>query len=172
AAAAPAVSDVQYDIIFEQAGLERWISVLKKAELFAFDTETTALNYKEARLVGLSFAVEPGKAAYVPLAHDYEGAPARLNRDAVLEQPRALLESGQHKKVGQHMKYDMHLLANHGIALRGVLFDTLLDSYVLDSVASRLDMDSLAVKYLGHKTTIFEDIAGKGAKQLTFNKIA
>ncbi|UZK04687.1 DNA polymerase I [Venatoribacter cucullus] len=172
AAAAPAVSDVQYDIIFEQAGLERWISVLKKAELFAFDTETTALNYKEALLVGLSFAVEPGKAAYVPLAHDYEGAPAQLNREAVLEQLRPLLESEQHKKVGQHMKYDMHILANHGIALRGVQFDTMLESYVLDSVASRHDMDSLALKYLGHKTTSFEDIAGKGAKQLTFNKIA
>ncbi len=171
APAAPAVSDVQYDIILEQAGLERWISVLKKAELFAFDTETTALNYKEARLVGLSFATEPGKAAYVPLAHDYEDAPAQLNREAVLEQLRPLLESEQHKKVGQHMKYDMHILANHGIALRGVQFDTMLESYVLDSVASRHDMDSLALKYLGHKTTSFEDIAGKGAKQLTFNKI-
>src|SRR5690606_2871527 len=171
AAAAPAVSDVQYDIILEQAGLERWISVLKKAELFAFDTETTALNYKEALLVGLSFAVEPGTAAYVPSAHDYEGAPAQLNRAAVLEQLRPLLESEQHKKVGQHMKYDMHILANHGIALRGVQFDTMLESYVLDSVASRHDMDSLALKYLGHKTTSFEDIAGKGAKQLTFNKI-
>lgn len=171
AAAAPAVSDVQYDIILEQAGLERWISVLKKAELFAFDTETTALNYKDAQLVGLSFAVEAGKAAYVPLAHDYDGAPAQLNREAVLEQLRPLLESEQHKKVGQHMKYDMHILANHGITLRGVQFDTMLESYVLDSVASRHDMDSLALKYLGHKTTSFEDIAGKGAKQLTFNKI-
>src|SRR5690606_35351842 len=117
------------------------------------------------------FATEPGKAAYVPLAHDYDGAPAQLNREAVLEQLRPLLESEQHKKVGQHMKYDMHILANHGIALRGVKFDTILESYVLDSVASRHDMDSLALKYLGHKTTSFEDIAGKGAKQLTFNKI-
>ena len=171
-AAAPAVSDVQYDIILEQAELQRWISVLEKAELFAFDTETTALNYKEAQLVGLSFAVEAGKAAYVPLAHDYDGAPVQLNREAVLEQLRPLLESEQHKKVGQHMKYDMHILANHGIALRGVQFDTMLESYVLDSVASRHDMDSLALKYLGHKTTSFEDIAGKGARQLTFNKIA
>ena len=168
----PAVSDVQYDIILEQAELQRWISVLEKAELFAFDTETTALNYKEAQLVGLSFAVEAGKAAYVPLAHDYDGAPVQLNREAVLEQLRPLLESEQHKKVGQHMKYDMHILANHGIALRGVQFDTMLESYVLDSVASRHDMDSLALKYLGHKTTSFEDIAGKGARQLTFNKIA
>ena len=173
--AAPATAEfsgaVQYEIILEQADLERWISVLKKAELFAFDTETTALNYKEARLVGLSFATEPGKAAYVPLAHDYDGAPAQLNREAVLEQLRSLLESEQHKKVGQHMKYDMHILANHGIQMRGVQFDTMLESYVLDSVATRHDMDSLSLKYLGHKTISFEEIAGKGAKQLTFNKI-
>ncbi len=172
---APAAAEfsgaVQYEVILEQADLERWISVLKKAELFAFDTETTALNYKEARLVGLSFATEPGKAAYVPLAHDYDGAPAQLNREAVLEQLRPLLESEQHKKVGQHMKYDMHILANHGIQMRGVQFDTMLESYVLDSVATRHDMDSLSLKYLGHKTISFEEIAGKGAKQLTFNKI-
>lgn len=171
AVAAPAATDVQYEIILEQAQLERWLDILKKAGLFAFDTETTSLNYKEARLVGLSFAAEAGKAAYVPLAHDYEGAPVQLNREAVLEQLRPLLESEQHKKVGQHIKYDMHVLANHGIALRGVQFDTMLESYVLDSVATRHDMDSLSLKYLGHNTITFEDIAGKGAKQLTFNKI-
>lgn len=162
---------VQYDIIFEQAQLDAWLEKLKAAELFAFDTETTALNYKEAQLVGLSFAVEAGKAAYVPLAHDYEGAPAQLNRAAVLEQLKPILESAEHKKVGQHMKYDMHVLANYGIKMQGVAFDTMLESYVLDSVATRHDMDSLSLKYLGHSTITFEDIAGKGAKQLTFNQI-
>lgn len=163
--------ETQYDIIFAQADLERWLDVLKKAALFAFDTETTSLNYKEARIVGVSFAAEAGKAAYVPLAHDYEGAPTQLNREDVLAQLKPLLESEQHKKVGQHMKYDMHVLANHGIHMRGVQFDTMLESYVLDSVATRHDMDSLSLKYLGHSTITFEDIAGKGAKQLTFNKI-
>ena len=163
--------EAEYDIVFTQAALDAWLQKLQAAELFAFDTETTSLNYKEARIVGLSFALEAGKAAYVPLAHDYEGAPQQLDRDAVLAQMKPLLESSEHKKVGQHMKYDMHVLANHGIHMQGVQFDTMLESYVLDSVATRHDMDSLALKYLGHKTVSFEDIAGKGAKQLTFNKI-
>ncbi|MCA6063471.1 DNA polymerase I [Thalassolituus marinus] len=163
--------EAEYDIVFSQSVLDAWLEKLKAAELFAFDTETTSLNYKEARIVGLSFALEAGKAAYVPLAHDYEGAPQQLDRDAVLAQMKPLLESSEHKKVGQHMKYDMHVLANHGIHMQGVQFDTMLESYVLDSVATRHDMDSLALKYLGHKTVSFEDIAGKGAKQLTFNKI-
>ncbi len=163
--------EAEYDIVFSQSALDAWLEKLKAAELFAFDTETTSLNYKEARIVGLSFAVEAGKAAYVPLAHDYEGAPEQLDRDAVLAQIKPLLESDAHKKVGQHMKYDMHVLANHGIHMQGVQFDTMLESYVLDSVATRHDMDSLSLKYLGHKTVSFEEIAGKGAKQLTFNKI-
>lgn len=163
--------EAEYDIVFTQAALDAWLQKLQAAELFAFDTETTSLNYKEARIVGLSFALEAGKAAYVPLAHDYEGAPQQLDRDAVLAQMKPLLESSEHKKVGQHMKYDMHVLANHGIHMQGVQFDTMLESYVLDSVATRHDMDSLSLKYLGHKTVSFEDIAGKGAKQLTFNKI-
>ena len=162
----------EYEMIFEQAALDRWLDALRSAELFAFDTETTSLNYKEARIVGVSFAVEAGKAAYVPLAHDYIGAPAQLDRETVLAQLKPLLEDPAVKKVGQHMKYDAHVLANHGIALAGVAFDTQLESYVLNSVASRHDMDSLARHYLDYTTTSFEDIAGKGAKQLTFNQIA
>ncbi|MGB1091045.1 MAG: DNA polymerase I, partial [Oceanobacter sp.] len=161
----------EYEIVLTQEALDGWIKQLEASELFSFDTETTSLNYKEARIVGVSFSVEIGKAAYVPLAHDYEGAPEQLNREQVLEQLKPLLESETLKKVGQHMKYDAHVLANHGIALKGVQFDTQLESYVLDSVATRHDMDSLALKYLGYKTVGFEDIAGKGAKQKTFNQI-
>ena len=166
--------DTGYDIIYSQAELDAWLEKLKKAELFSFDTETTSLNYKEARIVGLSFAVEAGKAAYVPLAHDAEcvaEGKTQLNRENVLAQLQPLLESDAHKKVGQHMKYDMHVLANHGIHMRGVQYDTMLESYILDSVATRHDMDSLALKYLGHTNITFEDIAGKGAKQRTFNQI-
>ena len=161
----------QYDMVLTQAVLDGWIEQLKTSELFAFDTETTSLNYKDARIVGVSFAVAVGKAAYVPLAHDYEGAPVQLDREAVLAQLKPLLEDNKLKKVGQHMKYDAHVLANHGISLQGVQFDTQLESYVLDSVATRHDMDSLALKYLGYKTTSFEDVAGKGAKQKTFNQV-
>ncbi|MDK2778147.1 MAG: DNA polymerase I [Pseudomonadota bacterium] len=167
--------EAEYSIIFDQQELDDWLKKLQAADLFAFDTETTSLNYKEARIVGLSFAVEAGKAAYVPLAHDEVCIPegkTQLNREAVLAQLQPLLESEDHKKVGQHMKYDMHVLANHGIHMRGVQFDTMLESYILDSVATRHDMDSLALKYLGHKTIHFEEIAGKGAKQLTFNQIS
>lgn len=166
------VAEPQYQVILDQSQLDDWLTSLRASELFAFDTETTSLNYKDARIVGVSFAVTPGIAAYVPLGHDYEGAPQQLNLDDVLAQLKPLLEDPQLAKVGHHMKYDMHVLANHGIHLQGVAFDTMLESYVLDSVASRHDMDSLALKYLGLKTTHFEDIAGKGAKQLTFNQIA
>ena len=161
----------EYEMVMSQAALDDWISKLRDSDLFAFDTETTSLNYKEARIVGVSFAVEVGKAAYVPLAHDYEGAPEQLNREDVLAQLKPLLEDPACKKVGQHMKYDAHVLANHGIELNGVAFDTQLESYVLNSVATRHDMDSLALKYLGYKTVSFEDIAGKGVKQKTFNQI-
>ena len=163
--------EVSYDIVTEQGALDTWVARLKAAELFAFDTETTSLDYMEARIVGVSFAVEPGEAAYVPLAHDYLGAPAQLDRKAVLEQLRPLLEDELQAKVGQNLKYDASVLANHGIVLRGIRFDTMLESYVLDSTATRHDMDSLALKYLGQKTIHFEDVAGKGAKQLTFNQI-
>ena len=156
----------------DQAGLDTWLQRLRSAELFAFDTETTSLDYMEAQIVGVSFAVEPGSAAYVPLAHDYPGAPPQLEREAVLEQLRPLLEDERRAKVGQNLKYDASVLANHGIALRGIRFDTMLESYVLDATATRHDMDSLALKYLGQKTIHFEEIAGKGARQLRFNQIA
>lgn len=161
----------EYEIVLTQTALDGWLEQLKASELFAFDTETTSLIYKDAEIVGVSFAVEAGKAAYVPLAHDYEGAPEQLDRDDVLAQLKPLLEDPDCHKVGQHMKYDAHVLANHGITLRGVAFDTQLESYVLNSVATRHDMDSLALKYLGYKTTSFEDVAGKGAKQKTFNQV-
>lgn len=173
---APAVAaaeqvETHYEIVTTQAGLDAWLEELTEADLFAFDTETTSLNYMEARVVGVSFAVEAGRAAYVPLAHDYLGAPEQLDRNAVLEQLKPILESPDQAKVGQNLKYDASVLANHDIVLRGITYDTMLESYVLDSTATRHDMDSLALKYLGQKTIHFEDIAGKGAKQLTFNQV-
>lgn len=163
--------ELDYEIVTEQARLEAWLEQLSSADLFAFDTETTSLNYMEARVVGVSFAVEGGVAAYVPLAHDYLGAPEQLDRDSVLAQLKPLLEDENQAKVGQNLKYDASVLSNHDITLRGIAFDTMLESYVLDSTATRHDMDSLALKYLGQKTIHFEEIAGKGAKQLTFNQI-
>ena len=160
-----------YDLVLTQAALDEWIEELESAELFAFDTETTSLNYMRARIVGVSFAVEPGRAAYVPLAHDYPDAPEQLNREAVLARLKPLLEDPARDKVGQNLKYDASVLANHGIELRGIRYDTMLESYVLNSTASRHDMDSLALKYLGQSTIHFEDIAGKGAKQRSFNEI-
>jgi len=160
-----------YAIILDQPALDTWLDRLRTAALFAFDTETTSLNYLDARIVGVSFAVRPGEAAYVPLAHDYPGAPDQLNRERVLEQLRPLLEDPARPKVGQHLKYDLHVLANHGIALRGIAHDTLLQSYLLDSTA-RHDLDTLAERHLRLRTLRFEDVAGKGAKQLTFNQVA
>ena len=164
-------STLQFDIVTEQAAFDRWLAILKAAPLFAFDTETTSLNYMDARIVGVSFAVEAGVAAYVPVAHDYMGAPDQLSRESVLAALKPLLEDESRAKVGQNLKYDASVLANHGITLRGIRFDTMLESYVLDSTATRHDMDSLALKYLGQRTIHFEDVAGKGAKQLTFNQI-
>ncbi|MEH6472592.1 MAG: DNA polymerase I [Halopseudomonas sp.] len=166
-----APSELDYQTILDQTELDNWVARLKDAPLFAFDTETTSLNYMEAELVGVSFAITPGEAAYVPLAHDYMGAPAQLDRDAVLAQLKPLLEDPTLAKVGQHMKYDMNVLARYGIALQGVAFDTMLESYVLNSTAGRHDMDSLADRFLGVSTVKFEAIAGKGKKQLTFNQI-
>lgn len=163
--------EVKYDIIFDQKTLDAWLEKIKQKKLFAFDTETNSLNYKEAKLIGFSFAVEPFEAAYVPLGHDYMGAPKQLDLDSVLAQLKPILEDDSIKKIGQHIKFDMHILANYDIAINGVAYDTMLESYVLDSVASRHDMDTLALKHLDHKTTSFEDLAGKGAKQLTFNQI-
>ena len=160
-----------YETVLTQAQLDAWLQRLEQAELFAFDTETTSLEYMQARIVGLSFAVPGIPAAYVPLAHDYPGAPEQLDRDVVLARLKPLLEDPQRRKVGHNLKYDTNVLANHGIALAGIAFDTMLESYVLDSTASRHDMDSLARKYLNHTTITFEDVAGKGVKQLTFNQV-
>ncbi len=164
-------AETNYECVLTQVALDKWLQQLQQAELFAFDTETTSLNYIEAEVVGVSFCVESGKAAYVPLAHDYLGAPAQLNRETVLAQLKPLLEDPKHHKLGQHLKYDMNVLANHDIELQGVQFDSMLESYVLDSTASRHDMDTLALKYLGHNTIHFEDVAGKGVKQKTFNEV-
>jgi len=161
----------RYDTVLDEKSLDVWLKSLGGAELFAFDTETDDLDYMRARIVGVSFAVEPGHAAYVPLAHDYPGAPDQLDRDAVLKRLRPLLEDPERGKVGHHIKYDAHVLANHGIALAGVRHDTMLESYVLNSTATRHDMDSVAMQYLGIRTTHFEEVAGKGAKQLSFNQV-
>ncbi len=161
----------EYQTILDKATFEQWLEKLKTAPYFAFDTETTSLDYKKAELVGLSFCTEEGKAAYVPVAHDYAGAPEQLDRDWVLSQLKPLLESEEHHKVGQNLKYDANVLANYSIELKGISFDTMLESYCLNSVATRHNMDALADKYLAYKTVHFEDIAGKGAKQLTFNQI-
>ena len=161
----------EYETVLDEAALDAWIERLGAAEAIAFDTETTSLDYMQADLVGVSFAVEPGHAAYVPFGHDYTGAPDQLPRETVLAKLRPILESARPAKIGQNLKYDMSVLARAGIALAGVAFDTMLESYVLDSTATRHDMDSLALKYLGHRTIHYEDVAGKGAKQLSFNQI-
>jgi len=160
-----------YQTITTRTELDKWIKQLQQAELFAFDTETTSLDYMQAELVGVSFSCEAGSAAYVPCAHDYPGAPDQIGRDELLQALKPLLEDPQRIKVGQHMKYDMNVLARCGIDLQGVVYDTMLESYVLDSTATRHDMDSLSLKYLSHKTTKFEEVAGKGAKQITFNQV-
>ncbi|AQQ66262.1 DNA polymerase I [Microbulbifer agarilyticus] len=169
--AAAAAIERNYSIILDEKELDTWLEKLKQADLFAFDTETTSLNYMQAKLVGVSFAVEAGEAVYLPLAHDYMGAPAQIDFERALAKLKPILESDEYKKVGQNLKYDSHILANYDIELRGIARDTMLESYVLNSTGSRHDMDSLAQKYLGETTIKFEDIAGKGAKQLTFNQI-
>ena len=165
-------ADADYETILDQSALDYWLKKITGQGIFAFDTETTDLDAMRAEIVGLSFSVESGQAAYVPLVHDYPGAPEQLDRNQVLQQMKPLLESEEIKKIGQNLKYDMKVLANYDIALNGVEHDTMLESYVLDSTASRHDMDTLALKHLGHKTIHFEDIAGKGKKQLRFNDIA
>ncbi|MFZ8199784.1 DNA polymerase I [Alteromonas portus] len=161
----------KYETVIDEERFNTWIAKLENAELIAFDTETTSLNYMDAELVGVSFCIEEGEAAYVPVAHDYPDAPAQLSREFVLNALKPILESDKVVKVGQHIKYDKNVLANYDITLNGIGFDTMLESYVLNSTAQRHDMDSLALAYLGHKTIHFEEIAGKGAKQLTFNQI-
>lgn len=162
----------KYETVLDEARFNAWVEKLVNAELFAFDTETTSLNYMDAELVGVSFCIKEGEAAYVPVAHDYPDAPAQLSREFVLDALKPILESDKVIKVGQHIKYDKNVLANYDITLNGIGFDTMLESYVLNSTAQRHDMDSLALAYLGHKTIHFEEIAGKGAKQLTFNQIS
>ncbi|MDG5499819.1 DNA polymerase I [Marinobacter sp. BGYM27] len=167
----PEIPEKHYSIILDQSELDSWVKRLNDADLFAFDTETTSLNYMDAEVVGVSFAIQPGEAAYVPFSHDYMGAPEQLDRNSVLAQLKPLLENREKKKVGQNLKYDKNVLANHDISLDGIAEDTMLESYVLNSTVTRHDMDSLALKYLGEATVSFESIAGKGAKQLTFNQI-
>jgi DNA polymerase-1 len=169
---ATALSADNYVTILDEATLKQWIEKLKKAPVFAFDTETDSLDNISANMVGLSFAAEPGEAAYVPVAHDYIDAPEQISRERVLELLKPLLEDEKYLKVGQNLKYDRGILANYGVELRGITFDTMLESYTLDSVAGRHDMDSLSNRWLKHKTITFEEIAGKGKNQLTFNQIA
>nr|ELR5134188.1 DNA polymerase I [Providencia rettgeri] len=171
---APTLNAENYQTILEKADLDRWVEKLSSASLFAFDTETDSLDTQEARLVGMSFAIEAGHAAYLPLAHDYLDAPAQLPLDEVLQAMKPILESEKILKIGQNLKYDAEVLENYDIELKGIGYDTMLESYVLNSVAGmgRHDMDSLAERHLNHKTVSFEEIAGKGKKQLTFNQIA
>ncbi|RNE91743.1 DNA polymerase I [Marichromatium sp. AB32] len=168
---APQGAAADYQVVLDRDGFLDWVERLRAAPLFAFDTETTALDYMRAEIVGVSFATEPGAAAYVPLAHTCPGTPEQLDRDWVLGELKPLLEDPERAKVGQNLKYDMSVLARHGITLRGIAHDTMLESYVLDSTAGRHDMDSLAKRYLDCDTIAFEDIAGKGVKQLTFDQI-
>lgn len=167
-----AITDTEYQTILTQAELDQWLTRLQTADEFAFDTETTSLSYMDAQIVGVSFALKAGEAAYLPLAHDYLGAPVQLNREAALAQLKPLLENPSLGKIGQNLKYDRNVLLNHGITLNGIKQDTMLESYVLDSTASRHDFDTLCEQHLQHTTIHFEDIAGKGKNQLTFNQVA
>jgi DNA polymerase-1 len=169
---APAKIDSTYQTILTKQHFNDWLEQLHKAELFAFDTETTSLDYSKAQIVGVSFAVTPGEAAYVPLTHDYPGVPDQLNRLEVMEKLRPLLENPHQPKLGQNLKYDMHVLANHGITLAGIAHDTMLESYVLNSTATKHNMDDLAKEYLGVETIHYEDVAGKGAKQIGFQEVS
>ena len=162
----------QYETILDQESFGRWLDALKSSEVFAFDTETDSLNYMVANLVGVSFATEEGKAAYVPVAHDYLDAPEQLDRDWVLEQLKPILEDDNQAKVGQNLKYDASVLARYGIDMKGIKHDTMLASYVYNSVGGKHDMDSLALRFLQHSCISFEQVAGKGKNQLTFNQIA
>ncbi|WP_225775682.1 DNA polymerase I [Pseudomonas sp. Marseille-Q5115] len=176
---APPAVEPTYEIVLDEVQFELWLEKLRNAELFSFDTETTGLDAQVAELVGLSFAVQPHEACYIPLTHSYMGVPRQLDRDIVLMALKPLLEDPNKLKVAQHAKYDINILANcaiggdldEGITVRGVAFDTMLESYVLDSTATRHDMDSLAAKYLNHQTILFTDVAGKGAKQVTFDQV-
>lgn len=164
-------SSSHYETILSEEAFEAWMKRLEATELFAFDLETNSLDYMEAGIVGLSFAVEPNKAAYVPLSHDYAGAPPQLSRKQILARLKPLLQDSARGKVGQNLKFDCNVLTNYGISLSGIRHDSMLESYVLDSTATRHDMDSLALKYLQHPTIRYEEVAGKGAKQISFNQV-
>lgn len=168
----PPTVELKVDTVLDEAIFNKWLEKLSNAELFAFDTETTDLDYTKALVVGVSFAVEAGHAAYVPVAHTYPGAPEQLSRQWVLDQLKPLLESDNVLKVGQNLKYDANVLMNHGICLAGIQHDTMLQSYVLNSTATRHNMDALAEKYLGQETIHYADVAGKGAKQICFDQVA
>jgi DNA polymerase-1 len=170
-AAAIAAAPREYETIVTEEALQRWLTALQGAELTAFDTETTSLNYSIARIVGMSFCIEPGKAAYLPLAHRYAGAPDQLDLEATLARLKPWLEDASRAKLGHHLKYDTHVLRNHGIRLAGFRHDTMLESYVLNSVATRHDLDSVARLYLGIDTIKYETVAGKGAKQICFDQV-
>jgi len=171
ASAAAGIDRSQYQTILDEAALQQLLQMLQSADLVAFDTETTSLDYMQAELVGMSFAIAPGRAWYLPVGHDYLGAPEQLSRDTVLSSLKTWLENPQAAKVGQNLKYDKSVLARYQIELQGIVFDTMLESYTLNSVAGRHDMDSLSERHLQHQPIAFEDIAGKGSKQLTFNQI-
>ena len=167
----PALIQSTYETILTQPHFNQWLERLENAPLFAFDTETTSLDYRKARIVGVSFSVTPGSAAYIPLAHDYPQVPDQLDRTEILEQLRPLLENPNKAKLGQNLKYDAHVLANHGIALRGIAHDSMLESYVLNSTATKHNMDDLAKVYLGVTTIQYEEVAGKGVKQIPFQEV-
>jgi DNA polymerase I len=168
----PAAVESSYETILTEHQLDQWLKKIEAAELFAFDTETTSLDYSKAQIVGVSFAVEVGKAAYLPLAHVYPGVPEQLDRNVTLAKLKPLLENPDKHKLGQHLKYDAHVLANHGIALRGIAHDTMMESYVLNSTATKHNMDDIAKTYLGVTTIHYEDVAGKGAKQISFQEVS
>ncbi|MCC3750910.1 MAG: DNA polymerase I [Halorhodospira halophila] len=167
----PEAPETDYQIVLDDDGFDTWVERLRAAPAFSVDLETDSLNYMDAAIVGVSVAVEPGQAAYLPVAHCGPGAPEQLDRDRVLEVLRPLLEAEQPEKIGQNLKYDMSVLARYGIELRGVAYDSMLESYVLDSTATRHDMDSLASKYLGVEVTSYEELCGKGARQVPFAEI-
>ena len=168
---APAAGEASYETVLTEEAFDRWVERVRAAEAFAFDTETTSLDYVDARVVGVALAVAPGEGAYVPFAHRYPGAPDQLDEERVLGALRPLLEDPDRPKIGHNLKYDMSVLANHGIAMAGIAHDTMLASYAFNSTASRHDMDTLATRYLGVATRKFEDVAGKGAKQITFDQV-
>jgi DNA polymerase-1 len=162
----------EYECVLDMARLQAWITRLQAAPLVSFDTETDSLDPMRASLVGLSFAIEPGQACYIPVAHDYPGAPTQLDRAAVLEALRPVFEDAGKPKLGQHGKYDLHILRRHGVRVQGYAEDTMLESFVFNAGGQRHDMDTLAQKYLGYTTIKYEQVAGKGAKQILFSQVA